>query len=416
MTLQSDFLHTLDTRGFINQCTDLPGLDTAMGSRIVPAYVGFDATADSLHVGHLLPIMSLRWLQKCGHKPIVLIGGGTTRIGDPSFRDASRPLLTDTEIARNVAGLEKVFSRYLAFGDGPTDAVMVNNADWLDPLHFLDFLREVGTHFTVNRMLSFDSVRQRLAREQPLTLLEFNYMVLQAFDFLELSRRRDCLLQMGGSDQWGNIVNGMELGRRVDGRQMFGLTNPLLTTASGGKMGKTAGGAVWLNDDRLAPYGFWQFWRNTEDADVGRFLRLFTELPLDEIDRLAALDGEEINAAKVVLANEATRLCHGAEAAEAAETAARRAFTDAASGEGLPTVAIARQELEAGMPVATLLHLAGLTASRSEGRRLIEAGGIRLNGAQVTEAAATAGLADLQDGTLRLSAGRKRHAAITLAP
>lgn len=323
---RSDFVRALGERGFIHQCTDLDGLDGALSGPPRAAYIGFDATADSLHCGHLMQLMPLRRLQRCGHKPVVLIGGGTTRIGDPSFRDSSRPLLDDAQIAANVAGLRQIFSRYLTFGDGATDAVLVNNADWLDALHLIPFLRDVGRHFTVNRMLSFDSVRTRLDREEPLTLLEFNYMILQAFDFLELSRRHGCILQMGGSDQWGNIVNGMELGRRVDQSQLFGLTTPLLTTASGTKMGKTAGGAIWLNADRLAPYGFWQFWRNTEDADVGRFLRLFTDLPLDEIERLEALEGPEINAAKAVLAHEATKLAHGEAAALDAAGTAREAF------------------------------------------------------------------------------------------
>ncbi|MCD6070978.1 MAG: tyrosine--tRNA ligase, partial [Microvirga sp.] len=301
-TPKSEFLKTLTERGFIHQCTDLAALDERLSAGPVAAYIGFDATADSLHVGSLVQIMALRWLQKCGHKPVVLIGGGTSQIGDPSFRDASRPLLDEEQIARNAAGLRQVFSRYLSFGDGPKDAVMVDNADWLDPLRYLPFLRDFGTHFTINRMLSFDSVRQRLEREQPLTLLEFNYMVLQAFDFLELSRHHGCVLQMGGSDQWGNIVNGIELGRRIDQRQLFGLTTPLITTSGGAKIGKTASGATWLNAERLSPYEFWQFWRNTEDDDVARFLRLFTELPLDEVHRLGQLKGAEINEAKQILA------------------------------------------------------------------------------------------------------------------
>jgi tyrosyl-tRNA synthetase len=410
MTLRSSFLKTLTERGFVHQCTDPAALDEALSAGPVVAYIGFDATADSLHTGHLLPIMTLRWLQRCGHKPVVLIGGGTTQIGDPSFRDASRPLLDDTQIAANIAGLQKVFSRYLKFGDGPTDAVMVNNADWLDPLRYLPFLRDFGTHFTVNRMLTFDSVRQRLAREQPLTLLEFNYMVLQAFDFLELSRRHGCLLQMGGSDQWGNIVNGIELGRRIDGRQLFGLTTPLLTMSGGNKMGKTAGGAIWLNEDRLSPYEFWQFWRNTGDDDVARFLRLFTELPLDEVQRLGSLKGSEINDAKRILAIEVTRLAHGDQAAYAAAQAAHRTFVEGQSAEGLPTITVGKELLQAGVPIATLLHQAGLTSSRSEALRLIRSGGARLNGETVTDENATATASDLVDGALRLSAGRKRHA------
>ncbi len=411
-TLQSLFLKTLIERGFIHQCTDLAGLDERLSAGIVPAYVGFDATADSLHTGHLLPIMTLRWLQKCGHKPVVLIGGGTTQIGDPSFRDTSRPLLDDARIAENIAGLKKVFSRYLTFGDGPTDAVMVDNADWLDPLRYLPFLRDFGTHFTINRMLSFDSVRQRLEREQPLTLLEFNYMVLQAFDFLELSRRHGLVLQMGGSDQWGNIVNGIELARRIDQRQLFGLTTPLLTTSSGTKMGKTAGGAVWLNAERLSPYEFWQFWRNTEDDDVARFLRLFTELPPEEVLRLGRLQGSELNEAKQILATEVTRLAHGDEAAHAAAETARRTFAEGGSPEGLPSIDVARAELEAGASVAALLHRAGLASSNSEGRRLIRGGGAKLNGATVGDENAVATTADLRGDALTLAAGRKRHAVL----
>jgi tyrosyl-tRNA synthetase len=411
-TSQSLFLKTLTERGFIHQCTDLAALDEKLSAGTIQAYVGFDATADSLHTGHLLPIMTLRWLQKTGHKPVILIGGGTTQIGDPSFRDTSRPLLDDDQIAENIAGLKQVFSRYLTFGDRPTDAVMVDNADWLDPLRYLPFLRDFGTHFTINRMLSFDSVRQRLEREQPLTLLEFNYMVLQAFDFLELSRRHGLVLQMGGSDQWGNIINGIELARRIDQRQLFGLTTPLLTTSSGAKMGKTAGGAVWLNAERLSPYEFWQFWRNTEDDDVARFLRLFTELPLEEVLRLGKLQGSEINEAKQVLATEVTRLAHGEEAARAAAETARRTFAEGQSSEGLPSIDVARADLDSGVPVAALLHLAGLASSRSEGRRLIKGGGAKLNGEGVTDENAVATAGDLREGSLTLAAGRKRHVLV----
>ncbi|WP_207458108.1 tyrosine--tRNA ligase [Azospirillum sp. SYSU D00513] len=414
----SAFLRTLTERGFLNQCSDLAALDGALAQGVVPAYIGFDATADSLHVGHLMSIMTLRWLQRTGHKPIVLIGGGTTRIGDPSFRDTTRPMLDDAAIAANMAGLGKVFAKYLTFGEGPTDAVMVNNADWLDELKYIPLLRDVGRHFTVNRMLSFDSVRLRLEREQPLTFLEFNYMILQAYDFAELSRRRGCRLQMGGSDQWGNIVNGIELGRRMDGTELFGLTTPLLTTASGAKMGKTAAGAVWLNAERLSAWEFWQFWRNTEDADVGRFLRLFTELPLEEIARLESLPGAGINEAKKVLANEATRLCHGdAAAAEAAETA-RRTFegSDGAPAEGLHTITVERADLTAGVAVVDLLVRAGLAESKGAARRLVRDGGARVNGEVVTDEAALAGLAELDaDGRIRLSAGRKRHALVQAA-
>ncbi|MBJ6125826.1 tyrosine--tRNA ligase [Microvirga splendida] len=411
-TPKSEFLKTLIERGFIHQCTDLTALDERLSAGPVAAYIGFDATADSLHVGSLVQIMALRWLQKCGHKPVVLIGGGTSQIGDPSFRDAGRPLLDGEQIARNAAGLRQVFSRYLAFGNGPTDAVMVDNADWLDPLRYLPFLRDFGTHFTINRMLSFDSVRLRLEREQPLTLLEFNYMVLQAFDFLELSRHHGCVLQMGGSDQWGNIVNGIELGRRIDQRQLFGLTTPLITTSAGTKMGKTASGATWLNADRLSPYEFWQFWRNVEDDDVARFLRLFTELPLDEVQRLGQLKGAEINEAKQVLATEATRLAHGDEAAREAADTARRAFGEGENAAGLPSVGLSRSEFDSGVTVAQLLVRAGLSASRSEARRLVLNNGARLNGALVQDAEAPVSAADLADGALKLTAGKKRHVLV----
>ena len=410
---RSAFLRTLTERGFLNQCSDTAALDAALEQGVVPAYIGFDATADSLHVGHLMSIMTLRWLQRCGHKPIVLIGGGTTRIGDPSFRDTSRPMLDDAQIAANMAGIRQVFAKYLTFGDGPTDAVMVNNADWLDELRYIPLLRDVGRHFTVNRMLSFDSVKLRLEREQPLTFLEFNYMILQAFDFVELGRRFGCRLQMGGSDQWGNIVNGIELGRRMEGRDLFGLTTALLTTASGAKMGKTASGAVWLNADRLSPWDFWQFWRNTEDADVGRFLRLFTELPLDEIARLEALEGAGINEAKKILATEATRLCHGAEAAAQAEETARRTFEDGAFGDGLNSVTVPRADLETGLRLVDLLVEAGLAESKGAARRLIRDAGARVNGTVATDEAALVTTADLDgEGRVRLSAGRKRHALV----
>ncbi|MGO4387364.1 tyrosine--tRNA ligase [Microvirga sp. 2YAF29] len=409
---QSLFLKTLTERGFIHQCTDLASLDETLRAGPIAAYIGFDATADSLHAGSLVQIMVLRWLQKSGHKPIILMGGGTTQLGDPSFRDASRPLLSDEQIAHNGAGIRKVFSQYLTFGDGPTDAVMVDNADWLDPLRYLPFLRDFGTHFTINRMLSFDSVRLRLEREQPLTLLEFNYMVLQAFDFLELSRRQNCVLQMGGSDQWGNIVNGIELARRIDQHQLFGLTTPLLTTSSGAKMGKTANGAIWLNSDRLSPYEFWQFWRNTADDDVARFLRLFTELPLDEVQRLARLQGTDINEAKQILATEVTRLAHGDAAAQEAMETARHTFAEGASAGGLPSIDVPAAELDAGIPVATLLHQTGLAVSRSEGRRLIKGGGAKLNGDTVTDENALATRTHLRDGAIMLSAGRKRHSLV----
>ena len=346
----SDFMRVLDERGYIHQCTDNAGLDTLAAQGRVSAYIGFDCTADSLHVGSLVQIMMLRWLQTTGHKPIVLLGGGTTKIGDPSGRNESRTLLTEDAIATNKRGIRRSFGRFLTFGDGPSDALLVDNADWLDTLGYIPFLRDVGAHFSINRMLTFDSVRVRLDREQPLSFLEFNYMILQAYDFLELSRRADCRLQMGGSDQWGNIVNGVELTRRIDGRQVYGLTTPLITLSSGAKMGKTAQGAVWLNADRLSAYDYWQFWRNTDDADVGRFMRLFTELPLDEIARHEALRGAELNESKKLLANEATSLCHGPDAAANAAETARQTFEEGASGADLPVIDAARSELEAGIP------------------------------------------------------------------
>ncbi|CAO3414946.1 tyrosine--tRNA ligase [Azospirillum endophyticum] len=409
----SEFLRTLQDRGFIHQCTDLATLDERATKGPIVAYIGFDCTADSLHVGSLLPIMMLRWLQKTGHKPIVLMGGGTTKIGDPSGKDEARQLLTDEVIAGNMAGIKRIFGRYLTFGDGPTDAVMANNADWLDELKYIPLLRDIGRHFTINRMMSFESVKLRLDREQPLTFLEFNYMILQAYDFVELKRRHGCVLQMGGSDQWGNIVNGVELGRRTDGAELFGLTTPLLTTSSGAKMGKTAAGAVWLTADKLSSYDFWQYWRNTEDADVGRFLRLYTELPLDEVARLESLQGAEINEAKKILANEVTKLAHGEEAAlEAAETA-RRAFEEGAAAEGLPSIEVARADLEAGIPVVDLLVSAGLAASKGEARRLIKGGGARLNDGPIADETVKATASDLNaDGVVKLSAGKKRHALV----
>ncbi len=411
--IRSEMMRVLDTRGYIHQCTDTVGLDAAAAQGVVPAYVGYDATADSLHVGSLVSIMMLRRLQEAGHKPIVLMGGGTTKIGDPSGKDETRQLLTEAQIDANIAGIRKVFETFLSFDDGPTGAVMVNNADWLDALAYIPLLRDIGRHFTINRMLTFDSVRLRLDREQPLTFLEFNYMILQAYDFLELSRRTGCRLQMGGSDQWGNIVNGVELARRVDGTELFGLTTPLITTASGQKMGKTAAGAVWLNPDRLGPYDYWQFWRNTEDADVARFLRLFTDLPLEEIARLEALGGAEVNEAKKILATEATRLLHGQAAAEEAADTARRTFEAGESAEGLPTIDVPRAELEAGVPAFALMARAGLAASNGEARRLIRGGGGRLNDAKLETEDQVIGLADVTaEGVIKLSAGRKRHALV----
>jgi tyrosyl-tRNA synthetase len=409
----SAFLAAAEARGYLHQCTDRDGLDARLAAGPVAAYVGYDCTADSLHVGNLVSIMLLRLWQKTGHRPIVLMGGGTTKVGDPSGKDEARRLLTDDEIAANMASIRRSFDRFLSFDDGPTGAVMVNNADWLDQLAYIPFLRDVGRHFSVNRMLTQDSVRMRLEREQPLTFLEFNYMVLQAYDFLELARRRDCALQMGGSDQWGNIVMGVELGRRIDNRALFGLTSPLITVASGAKMGKTAQGAVWLNPDRLSPYDYWQFWRNTEDADVGRFLRLFTELPLDEIERLERLPGSEINQAKIVLATAATALCHGPEAAAAAEETARRVFAEGGIGEDLPTIDVPLAELERGIPAYELLARAGLATSNSEARRLVKQGGARVNDRTIAADSQPIGRADLGPaGTIKLSAGKKRHALV----
>ncbi len=412
-SLKSDFLRRLQDRGFIHQCTDLEALDAKAAKGPVTAYIGFDATADSLHVGSLVSIMLLRWLQKTGHKPIVLMGGGTTKVGDPSGKDESRQLLSDEEIAGNIASIRQVFERFLTFGDGPADAVLVNNADWLDSLAYIPFLREVGRHFTINRMLAFDSVKLRLEREQPLTFLEFNYMILQAYDFLELARRRDCALQMGGSDQWGNIVNGVELGRRIAGKELYGLTTPLITTAAGAKMGKTAAGAVWLNEARLSAYDYWQFWRNTEDGDVGRFLRLFTELPEDEIGRLEALEGAGINEAKKVLADEATKLCRGAEAAEAAAETARQTFEEGKLGAELPSIEVPRAELAGGVALFELMRRAGLAESNGAARRLIKGGGARLNDAVIGDETRQVGPGDLNsEGVVKLSAGKKRHALV----
>ncbi|MBF0166870.1 MAG: tyrosine--tRNA ligase [Alphaproteobacteria bacterium] len=407
--LRSDFLNAAKARGYVHQCTDETQLDERLMAGVVPAYIGFDCTAPSLHVGSLVSIMLLRLLQKSGHKPIVLMGGGTTKVGDPSGKDESRKLLSDADIAANMAGIKTVFSRFLTFGDGPTDAVMVNNADWLDQLSYIAFLREYGCHFTINRMLTFDSVKLRLEREQPLTFLEFNYMILQAYDFVELAGRHGCLLQMGGSDQWGNIVNGVELGRRAKGHELFGLTTPLLTTSSGAKMGKTAAGAVWLNPDMLPPYDYWQFWRNTEDGDVGRFLRLFTELPEDEIKRLESQEGSGINEAKKILANEATRMAHGKEAAVAAAETARKTFEEGTLGEDLPTITLSAEET-----VYALLVKAGLAASNGEARRLIKGGGVKLNDVAVTDEMKKLTPADLASGPAKLSAGRKKHALVRL--
>ncbi|TCZ52738.1 tyrosine--tRNA ligase [Roseicella aquatilis] len=404
---ESEFLRAAQERGYIHQVTDAAALDARLRAGPVSAYIGFDCTADSLHVGHLMSIMLLRLFQRTGNKPVVLIGGGTTRIGDPSFRDEARPLLTDAAIEGNKAGIRRSFAPFLAFGDGATDAIMLDNAEWLDQLRYIPFLRDVGRHFSVNRMLTMDSVRLRLDRDQPLSFLEFNYMLLQSYDFLELHRRQGVALQMGGSDQWGNIIMGADLVRRMAQQDAFGLTTPLLTTASGAKMGKTASGAVWLNPDRLAPYDYWQYWRNTEDADVGRFLALFTDLPMDEVRRLGALAGAGINEAKKVLATEATALLHGREAAEAAAETARRAFEQGEAAETLPSIAHA---LPAS--VVDLLAAARLVSSKGEARRLVAQNGVRLNDAAVTDPLRAVTVADLRDGAAKLSLGRKRHVLV----
>ncbi len=410
---KSDFLRVMQERGFVADCTDYQSLDEALLKGVVPAYIGYDATAASLHVGHLMNIMVLRWLQKCGHKPITLMGGGTTKVGDPSFRNEERPLLTPQKIDENIAGLQKVFARYLSYGDGATDAVMLNNAEWLDSLNYLDFLRDIGRHFSVNRMLSFESVKSRLDREQSLSFLEFNYMILQAYDFLEIHRRYGCLLQMGGSDQWGNIINGVDLTRRVVDHEIFGLTTPLLTTSDGRKMGKSASGAVWLNGEMLSSYDFWQFWRNTTDVDVGRFLKIFTELPVDECDRLGAVQGSEINSAKIVLANIATTLLHGAEAAAAAEATAREVFEKGGVGDDLPTLKVSANEVAEGITVAQLFVRAGLAATGKDAKRLIAEGGARLNDEVVLDAGHRIGASELMD-PVKLTAGKKRHALVVL--
>jgi tyrosyl-tRNA synthetase len=405
---KSEFLKTMQARGFIHQITHPAELDAACGGGPIAAYIGFDATAPSLHVGSLIQIMMLRLFQRSGHKPIVLMGGGTTKVGDPTDKDESRPLLTEAQIQGNIASIKSVFAKFLTFGDGPTDAMMVDNDEWLSKYGYVEFLREFGVHFTINRMLAFDSVKARLEREQPMTFLEFNYMLMQSVDFLELERRANCLLQMGGSDQWGNIVNGVELIRRVDQKPAFGLTTPLLSTASGQKMGKTVGGAVWLNADMRSPYDYWQFWRNTEDADVGRFLRLFTDLPLNEIARLEALPGAEINAAKKVLANAATTLLHGADEAAKAAGAADAAFVQGTLSDDLPTHEVAAADLAAGIVLAALAADAGLAGSRGEARRLAQGGGLRVNDAAELDANRVVTNADLAGGVVKLAAGKKK--------
>jgi tyrosyl-tRNA synthetase len=406
---KSDFLNVLSERGFIHQISDPEGLDAAAKAGPITGYIGFDATATSLHAGSLVQIMMLRWMQKTGHRPIALMGGGTTKIGDPSFKDESRKLLTVEQIATNLNGIRQVFTRFLDFGAGVTDAKMVNNADWLDHLNYIDFLRDYGVHFTINRMLSFDSVKLRLEREQPLTFLEFNYMILQAYDFLELSRRENCVLQMGGSDQWGNIVNGIELGRRCDQRQLYALTSPLLTTSSGAKMGKTAAGAIWLNADLLSPYDYWQYWRNADDADVTRFLKLYTELPLSEIARLGALGGSEINDAKKVLAPEATAMLHGRTAAEEAAETARRTFEEGQSAAGLPSIVL---DLDKGVGLLAACVAAGFASSNGEARRSVQGGAVRVNDQAVSDEKLVLTRALLADGVIKLSMGKKKHVLV----
>ena len=398
---KSDLLRLLDQRGYIHQATDAEALDALASKEIVPGYIGFDATAPSLHVGSLVQIMLLRRMQQSGHKPIVLMGGGTSKIGDPSFKDEARKMLTTDLIGDNIASIKRIFERFLTFGDGPTDAVMLDNAEWLDALEYIPFLRDVGQHFSINRMLGFDSVKLRLDREQSLSFLEFNYMILQAYDFMELSRRAGCRLQMGGSDQWGNIVNGIELARRMDGTEVFGVTTPLITTADGGKMGKTVSGAVWLHEDQLPAYDYWQFWRNTDDRDVGRFLRLFTDVPLDEIARLEALEGSEINAAKIALANAATEMCRGAEAASAAAETARKTFEDGSAGEDLP-VAVVQGETS----LIDALVALDFVASKKEARRMIQGGGARVNGDVISDENMTI---SPDTAAVKISAGKKKH-------
>ncbi|MCM2343095.1 MAG: tyrosine--tRNA ligase [Alphaproteobacteria bacterium] len=414
--VKSDFLHVMQERGFFHQCSDLAALDQKLCSGVQSAYIGFDATAQSLHIGNLTGIMMLYWFQQTGHKPITLMGGGTSKIGDPSFKDESRKLMDDDTIAANIEQIKATcFRQFLRYGDGPTDALMVNNDDWLSGLHYLSFLRDYGRHFTVNRMLSFDSVKLRLERESPLTLLEFNYMVMQGYDFLELHRRYGTLLQMGGSDQWGNIINGVDLGHKADQVQLFALTAPLLTTASGQKMGKTEKGAVWLNAAMLTPYDYWQYWRNVEDADVGKLLRRFTILPLDEIAKLESLGGSDINEAKKILAFEATKICHGEAAAQEAAATAQKVFEQGGVGDDLPSITVERARLSTGIALLDLLVEAGFAASKGEARRLVQGGGIRCNDNIVNDDKFVAKESDLtSEGYIKLSAGKKRHALVRI--
>ena len=408
---KSEFMAVMMQRGFLADCTDYQGLDEALSKGVIPAYIGFDATAKSLHVGSLIQIMMLRWLQKTGHKPITLMGGGTTKVGDPSFRVDERPLLTDAQIDNNIAGIKRVFENYISYDDGPTGALMLNNAEWLDNLNYLEFLRDIGRHFSVNRMLSFESVKSRIDREQSLSFLEFNYMILQAYDFLELNRRYGCLFQMGGSDQWGNIVNGIDLTRRVLDHEIYGLTSQLLTTSDGKKMGKSLNGAIWLNADMLSPYEFWQFWRNTTDADTGRFLKLYTELPIDECNRLGALAGAEINSAKIILANAVTTLLHGAAAAEAAEATSRAVFEKGGIGDDLPTLTLSAEDVGDGISIVQLLVKSGLANTGKEAKRLIAEDGAKLNDAPLTDAGLVLQLADLTE-PIKLSKGKKKHTLV----
>ena len=410
---KSDFVAVMMERGFLSDCTDYQGLDEALTGGLVTAYIGYDATAQSLHVGHLLNIMMLRWLQKTGHRPITLMGGGTTKVGDPSFRSDERPLLSPADIDSNIASMKEVFAKYLTYGDAENGALMLNNAEWLDSLNYLDFLRDIGRHFSVNRMLSFESVKSRLDREQSLSFLEFNYMILQAYDFLELNRRYGCVLQMGGSDQWGNIVNGIDLTRRVLDNEIYGLTSPLLTTSDGKKMGKSQDGAVWLNAEMRSPYEFWQFWRNTTDADVGRFLKLYTQLPVDECDRLGTLAGSEINAAKVILANEVTTLLHGADAAAAAESTAREVFEKGGVGDDLPTLTLTAADLGDGMSIVQALVKSGLAKSGKDAKRLIAENGAKIDDQPLTDPGLMLDTAALSS-PIKLSAGKKRHALVQL--
>lgn len=411
---KSEFIAVMLQRGFLADCTDYQGLDDALSSGVVPAYIGFDATAKSLHVGSLIQIMMLRWLQTTGHKPITLMGGGTTKVGDPSFRADERPLLTEAKIEDNISGIKRVFESYISYDDGPTGALMLNNAEWLENLNYLDFLRDIGRHFSVNRMLSFESVKSRIDREQSLSFLEFNYMILQAYDFLELNRRYGCLFQMGGSDQWGNIVNGIDLTRRVLDHEIFGLTSQLLTTSDGKKMGKSTTGAIWLNAEMLSPYEFWQFWRNTTDADTGRFLKLYTELPIDECDRLGALQGSEINEAKSILANEATTLLHGRQAAESAQSTAREVFENGGMGKNLPTLKISAEDVGDGISIVQLLVKSGLVNTGKEAKRLISEDGAKLNDVPLTDTSLLIKIDDFQT-PLKLSKGKKKHTLVHLS-